>query len=168
MPKARSLSAKLREKTEFGYGWNAQTNEFGDLYAQGVIDPVKVVRTALQDAASVAGLPITTEAMVAEAEEGCTAPADAGRWHGLLTAMINPRPDGARPSGKPVNKRWSAPESARRFDIGRVLVWQQPQWAISASTQPSLADVLEDVTPARAGLRAGDVIVAVNRRPSWP
>ncbi|ASY67350.1 MULTISPECIES: chaperonin GroEL [Sinorhizobium/Ensifer group] len=60
------IVGKLREKTEFGFGWNAQTNEFGDLYDQGVIDPVKVVRTALQDAASVAGLLITTEAMVAE------------------------------------------------------------------------------------------------------
>ncbi|MBP1844818.1 chaperonin GroEL [Rhizobium petrolearium] len=57
---------KLREKTEFSYGWNAQTNEYGDLYAMGVIDPVKVVRAALQDAASVAGLLVTTEAMVAE------------------------------------------------------------------------------------------------------
>jgi len=60
------IVGKLREKTDFGYGWNAQTNEFGDLYDQGVIDPVKVVRTALQDAASIAGLLITTEAMVAE------------------------------------------------------------------------------------------------------
>ncbi|WP_028002896.1 chaperonin GroEL [Sinorhizobium arboris] len=60
------IVGKLREKSEFGYGWNAQTNEFGDLYEQGVIDPVKVVRTALQDAASIAGLLITTEAMVAE------------------------------------------------------------------------------------------------------
>ena len=57
---------KLREKFEFGWGWNAQTGEYGDLYAQGVIDPAKVVRTALQDAASVAGLLVTTEAMVAE------------------------------------------------------------------------------------------------------
>ncbi|QPB23039.1 chaperonin GroEL [Rhizobium sp. 007] len=57
---------KLREKAEFSYGWNAQTNEYGDLYQMGVIDPVKVVRTALQDAASVAGLLVTTEAMVAE------------------------------------------------------------------------------------------------------
>ncbi len=60
------IVGKLRERTEFGYGWNAQTNAFGDLYDQGVIDPVKVARTALQDAASVAGLLITTEAMVAE------------------------------------------------------------------------------------------------------
>ncbi|MBY3118503.1 chaperonin GroEL [Rhizobium laguerreae] len=57
---------KLREKSEFSYGWNAQTGEYGDLYAQGVIDPAKVVRTALQDAASIAGLLVTTEAMIAE------------------------------------------------------------------------------------------------------
>ena len=60
------IVGKLRESADFGYGWNAQTNEFGDLYTQGVIDPAKVVRTALQDAASVAGLLVTTEAMVAE------------------------------------------------------------------------------------------------------
>jgi chaperonin GroEL len=60
------IVGKLREKTDFSYGWNAQTGEYGDLYAQGVIDPAKVVRTALQDAASVAGLLVTTEAMIAE------------------------------------------------------------------------------------------------------
>ncbi|MFT2214603.1 chaperonin GroEL [Rhizobium giardinii] len=67
------IVGKLREKAEFGYGWNAQTNEFGDLYDQGVIDPAKVVRTALQDAASVAGLLITTEAMIAEKPKKDTA-----------------------------------------------------------------------------------------------
>ncbi|MBY3156344.1 chaperonin GroEL [Rhizobium laguerreae] len=60
------IVGKLREKTEFSYGWNAQTGEYGDLYAQGVIDPAKVVRTALQDASSIAGLLVTTEAMIAE------------------------------------------------------------------------------------------------------
>ncbi|CAK12352.1 MULTISPECIES: chaperonin GroEL [Rhizobium] len=60
------IVGKLREKSEFSYGWNAQTGEYGDLYAQGVIDPAKVVRTALQDAASIAGLLVTTEAMIAE------------------------------------------------------------------------------------------------------
>ena len=49
------------------FGFNAQTEEYGDLVAQGVIDPAKVVRTALQDAASVAGILITTEAVVADA-----------------------------------------------------------------------------------------------------
>ncbi|WP_113177687.1 chaperonin GroEL [Rhizobium sp.] len=66
---------KLREKSELSYGWNAQTGEYGDLYAQGVIDPAKVVRTALQDAASVAGLLVTTEAMIAEKPRKDTAPA---------------------------------------------------------------------------------------------
>jgi chaperonin GroEL len=60
------IVGKLREKSDFSFGWNAQTGEYGDLYAQGVIDPAKVVRTALQDAASVAGLLVTTEAMIAE------------------------------------------------------------------------------------------------------
>ncbi|MGR9313261.1 chaperonin GroEL (plasmid) [Rhizobium leguminosarum] len=60
------IVGKLREKSEFSYGWNAQTGEYGDLYAQGVIDPAKVVRTALQDAASIAGLLVTTKAMIAE------------------------------------------------------------------------------------------------------
>jgi chaperonin GroEL len=60
------IVGKLRETDRFSWGWNAQTNAFGDLYEQGVIDPAKVVRTALQDAASVAGLLVTTEAMIAE------------------------------------------------------------------------------------------------------
>ncbi|MGF6157369.1 chaperonin GroEL [Ensifer sp. KUDG1] len=68
------IVGKLREKTDFSYGWNAQTGEYGDLYAQGVIDPAKVVRTALQDAASVAGLLVTTEAMIAEKPKKDVAP----------------------------------------------------------------------------------------------
>ena len=69
------IVGKLRERQDFGFGWNAQTNEFGDLYKQGVIDPAKVVRTALQDAASVAGLLITTEAMIADRPKAEAAPA---------------------------------------------------------------------------------------------
>ncbi|MGR9173307.1 chaperonin GroEL [Rhizobium sp. KDH_Rht_773_N] len=69
------IVGKLREKADFSYGWNAQTGEYGDLYAQGVIDPAKVVRTALQDAASVAGLLVTTEAMIAEKPKKEAAPA---------------------------------------------------------------------------------------------
>ncbi|MGN8119885.1 chaperonin GroEL [Labrys sp. 22185] len=60
------IVGKLRESAEYAHGWNAQTGEYGNLFEQGVIDPAKVVRTALQDAASVAGLLVTTEAMVAE------------------------------------------------------------------------------------------------------
>jgi chaperonin GroEL len=57
---------KIVDKGDYPFGFNAQTGEYGDLVKQGVIDPAKVVRTALQDASSVAGLLITTEAMVAE------------------------------------------------------------------------------------------------------
>ncbi|HXW26246.1 MAG TPA: TCP-1/cpn60 chaperonin family protein, partial [Xanthobacteraceae bacterium] len=57
---------KILEKDQYAYGYDAQTGEYGNLVSKGIIDPTKVVRTALQDAASVAGLLITTEAMVAE------------------------------------------------------------------------------------------------------
>jgi chaperonin GroEL len=58
---------KLIENPSYAYGYDAQTGEYGDLIKLGIIDPTKVVRTALQDAASVAGLVITTEATVVEA-----------------------------------------------------------------------------------------------------
>jgi len=58
---------KLLEATEYGYGFDAQKGEYGDLMKLGIIDPTKVVRTALQDAASIAGLIITTEATITEA-----------------------------------------------------------------------------------------------------
>ena len=55
------------ESKEYGFGYDAQTGEFGDLMKLGIIDPTKVVRTALQDAASIAGLIVTTEAKRTEA-----------------------------------------------------------------------------------------------------
>ena len=66
------VAGKVRESDDKSFGFNAQTEDYGDLFAFGVIDPAKVVRTALEDAASVAGLLITTEAMVADkpAKEG--------------------------------------------------------------------------------------------------
>ena len=60
------IVGKILENNKYAYGYNAQTNAYGDLVAEGVIDPTKVVRSALQGAASVAGLLVTTEAMVAE------------------------------------------------------------------------------------------------------
>ena len=57
---------KILENDSANYGYNAQTGEYGDMIQMGIVDPVKVVRTALQDAASVASLLITTEAMIAE------------------------------------------------------------------------------------------------------
>ena len=60
------VAGKILENDKYNFGFNAQSGEYGDLFAAGVIDPAKVVRCALQDAASVAGLLITTEAMVAD------------------------------------------------------------------------------------------------------
>ena len=60
------VAGKVLENNKYTFGFNAQSGEYGDLLSEGVIDPTKVVRCALQDAASVAGLLITTEAMVAE------------------------------------------------------------------------------------------------------
>ena len=60
------VAGKIRESDDVKFGFNAQTEQYGDLFKFGVIDPAKVVRTALEDAASVAGLLITTEAMVAD------------------------------------------------------------------------------------------------------
>ena len=61
------MVGKVLENKDASFGFNAQTEEYGDLVKMGVIDPAKVVRTALQDAASVAGILITTEAAVADA-----------------------------------------------------------------------------------------------------
>ncbi|WP_337266207.1 chaperonin GroEL [Oryzifoliimicrobium ureilyticus] len=63
---ASIVVGKILEKNEDNYGYNAQTGEYGDMISMGIVDPVKVVRTALQNAASVASLLITTEAMIAE------------------------------------------------------------------------------------------------------
>ncbi|UWQ78143.1 chaperonin GroEL [Leisingera sp. S132] len=66
------VAGKIRESSDSAFGYNAQTGEYGDMFSFGVIDPAKVTRTALEDASSVAGLLITTEAMVADkpAKEG--------------------------------------------------------------------------------------------------
>src|SRR5688572_15519366 len=64
---ASIVAGKILENKSPTFGYNAQTGEYGDMIAMGIVDPVKVVRTALQDAASVAGLLVTTEAMIAEA-----------------------------------------------------------------------------------------------------
>ena len=63
------VAGKVRESNDTSFGFNAQTEEYGDMFKYGVIDPAKVARTAMEDAASVAGLLITTEAMVADKPE---------------------------------------------------------------------------------------------------
>ncbi len=73
------IVGKIMDESKYSFGFNAQTGEYGDLVAQGVIDPAKVVRCALQDAASIAGLLITTEAMIAELpKDKPAAPAGGG------------------------------------------------------------------------------------------
>ncbi|MBB5772310.1 chaperonin GroEL [Brevundimonas vesicularis] len=76
---------KVLENGDASFGFNAQTEEYGDLVQMGVIDPAKVVRTALQDAASVAGILITTEAAVADApkKSGGAAAPDMGGMGGM-------------------------------------------------------------------------------------
>jgi chaperonin GroEL len=72
------IAGKVLDKDEYNWGFDAQSGEFKDLVKAGIIDPTKVVRTALQDAASVAGLLITTEAMVAERPEKKAPPMPPG------------------------------------------------------------------------------------------
>ncbi|MBL9057680.1 MAG: chaperonin GroEL, partial [Rhodobacteraceae bacterium] len=72
------VAGKVRESSDKSFGFNAQTEEYGDMFAFGVIDPAKVVRTALEDAASVASLLITTEAMIADKPADKAAPAMPG------------------------------------------------------------------------------------------
>ncbi|MGI8724416.1 MAG: chaperonin GroEL, partial [Methyloceanibacter sp.] len=81
------VAGKITDKSEYAFGYNAATGEYGNLVKQGVIDPAKVVRTALQDAASVAGLLITTEAMVAELPKKNAAPAMPGGGMGGMGGM---------------------------------------------------------------------------------
>ncbi len=77
------VAGKVRESNDKTFGFNAQTEEYGDMFKFGVIDPAKVVRTALEDAASVASLLITTEAMIADKPE----PKSAGGMGGGMGGM---------------------------------------------------------------------------------
>jgi chaperonin GroEL len=72
------ISGKVLDKDEYNWGFDAQTGEFKDLVQSGVIDPTKVVRSALQNAGSVAGLLVTTEAMIAEKPEKKAPPMPPG------------------------------------------------------------------------------------------
>jgi len=78
------VSGKLLDQTDTSFGFNASTDTYENLVAAGVIDPTKVVRTALQNAASVSGLLITTEATIAELpEDKSAAPAMPGGMGGM-------------------------------------------------------------------------------------
>jgi chaperonin GroEL len=85
---ASIVAGKILENKSGTFGYNAQTGEYGDLITLGIVDPVKVVRTALQDAASVAGLLVTTEAMIAEApKKDAPMPAMPGGGMGGMGGM---------------------------------------------------------------------------------
>jgi chaperonin GroEL len=85
---ASIVAGKILENSSVTFGYNAQTGEFGDMIEFGIVDPMKVVRTALQDAASVAGLLVTTEAMIAEApKKDSGAPAMPGGGIGGMGGM---------------------------------------------------------------------------------
>ena len=73
---------KVRDNDNPNFGYNAATDTYEDLVAAGVIDPTKVTRTALQNAASIASLMLTTEAMIAEIPEKKSAPAGGPGGHG--------------------------------------------------------------------------------------
>ncbi|WP_377292994.1 chaperonin GroEL [Rhizobium sp. SG2393] len=83
---ASIVVGKILDKNDDNFGYNAQTSEYGDMIAMGIVDPVKVVRTALQNAASVASLLITTEAMIAELPKK-EAPAMPGGMGGGMGGM---------------------------------------------------------------------------------
>ena len=85
---ASIVAGKILENKSVTYGYNAQTGEYGDMIQMGIVDPMKVVRTALQDAGSVAGLLVTTEAMIAEApKKDAPAPAMPGGDMGGMGGM---------------------------------------------------------------------------------
>jgi chaperonin GroEL len=77
------VAGKVRESNDPTFGFNAQTEQYGDMFKFGVIDPAKVVRTALEDAASVASLLITTEAMIADRPKEDKSPAMGGGMGGM-------------------------------------------------------------------------------------
>ena len=79
---------KVLEEKSISYGYDAQADEYGDMIEKGIIDPAKVVRIALQDAASIAGLMITTEAGVAEAQKKTGAGSDHGGGGGGMGGMM--------------------------------------------------------------------------------
>ena len=77
------LLGKTLEGKKPSQGYDAQNEEYVDMFSKGIIDPTKVVRSALQDAASIAGLLITTEAMIADKPEEKDAwPSNASWWYG--------------------------------------------------------------------------------------
>ena len=115
---------KILEHAKYSYGYNAQTGAYGDLVSEGVIDPTKVVRCALQDAASIAGLLITTEAMVAERPKEAAPPMPPGGGMGGMGGMDFWTSEEQRPSSirwRRVGPRRSGPSSFRTTADGAIV-----------------------------------------------
>ena len=121
------VAGKVLELKDGSFGFNAQTEEYGDMYKFGVIDPAKVVRTALQDAASVAGLLITTEAMIADKPEpeGPGRRRHAGRHGRHDVIRLESRQDLQRVRGEPALR--SAGVSCARL-LSRAQDHEQLPW----------------------------------------
>ena len=81
------IVGKILEKDQYGFGYDAQTGEYVNMMSKGIIDPTKVVRAALQGAASVAGLIITTEAMVTEVPQKAAPAMPGGGGMGGMGGM---------------------------------------------------------------------------------
>ena len=124
------MVGKVLENKSDTFGYDAQTEEYVDMIEKGIIDPAKVVRTALQDAASVASLLITTEAGVAEApKKGLPAAATATAaawaewvaWAAWTTWICSRAPGGSRNREPPPGA--ASHKTARPGKPGRVLCW---------------------------------------------
>jgi chaperonin GroEL len=122
-----------------GHGYNAATGEYGDLMAQGVIDPVKVTRSAVQNAASIAGMLLTTETLVVEKPAEEAPPADGhGHGHSHWFPVALPRTRGARGTARPAFalSRPRALRKGRQSDPERVRLTLSPSITL-AGRQPS-------------------------------
>ena len=148
------VAGKVRESNDKTFGFNAQTEEYGDMFKFGVIDPAKVVRTALEDAASVASLLITTEAMIADRPE----PKGGAGWrrhgrhgrHGRHDVIPSPR---CAKEGAPGNRRPFLLVEIAMFDPIRPAVAEDDA-AVDALLRrafggPAEADLVRKLRPSK-------------------
>ena len=144
---ASVVMAKILENDNKAYGYDAQSGEYGDLVSKGIIDPAKVVRTALQGAASVAGLLIMTEAMVAEVP-GPPPPTLPGHdhdhdhsRHGFLSALRPAEAQkcrGCPPSPHTRSRKACHPGASRRCPFGagwNSSNWNMAHWSCERSSR---------------------------------
>jgi chaperonin GroEL len=131
---------KLMESTDTNYGYDAQNGQYTNMIKAGIIDPTKVVRLALQDAASVAGLLVTTEAMVAEKPEKKAGPATPGGMPGGGMGDMDYWASARFPSdaeaphqgdrGRSMDPRCGEPSNTLRLSMGFLLhIGCNAQWA---------------------------------------